>query len=132
MAGSMVETITRGQHLCKAVLVWTSHTDGTVAATTSFEVNGKILRVGFIPGTAGDQPDDNYDVTLSDDQSFDVLVSGGQNRSQTTPQWSCPVLSTYFPIVNVGKLTLAVAAAGSENKGTIVLIWESPGQPVLQ
>jgi len=130
MAGSMTETVTRGQHICKAVLTWTSHTDGTVAATTSFQVNGKILRVGFIPGTLTVQPDDSYDVTLSDAQSCDVLVSNGANLSNTTAKWCVPVLSTYFPIVNVGTLALAVSGAGSANQGTIVLIWESPDHPV--
>jgi len=117
----------------KYTIVWTSHTDGTIANTLQndagdIQFNGMLVRVTIIPGTSGDQPDDNYVMAINDENSVDVLAAQGAALDEATTTDFCPGVNvtdgTYpgsVPFTVAGTLTLAGSGAGSANKGTIVL-----------
>jgi hypothetical protein len=114
----------------------TAHTDGTVANTlqnaagVDIKFNGVLLRVTIVPGAGGVQPDDNYDLTLKDDNEVDVLAAQGTDLDEATTYSFCPAQRlddnsfeavSQFPVV--GELDLATGATsmGNGNQCTLVL-----------
>ena len=71
-----------------------------------------------MPGTAGDQPTNLYDVVLNDEDGTDVLMGAGADRSNATTQ---QVLATSLGIVANDKLTLSVSGGGDTKKGEVYL-----------
>lgn len=103
--------------------VWVSAADGTVGAalvdTATTEVyNGECLRLITVPATAGSQPDDNYDVTITDGDGVDVLIGAGANRDEAVTE---QVIASSLGCVANDTLTLNVAGAGSGLGGTVYL-----------
>lgn len=120
MAGSaMVFTETRFGSVKKIVAAWTSDSaTGAVSGTTSFPYDGEIIGLTTIPGAAGDAPDDNYNVTITDAGGHDVLLGAGLLRDTANTEH---VAKTSLAGVAGSKLTVAVAAAGNSNKGTVIV-----------
>jgi hypothetical protein len=111
----------------KITLGWTSIADGSAAGTTE-RVTGEIVRVVFIPGTGGDKPSDNYDLTLLDENGVDVLSGLGANIdadavSEKSPGMTCSdgtnVRAVHRTVSDA--LTLALTNAGNTKSGQIVL-----------
>lgn len=105
----------------KVVWEWTSGTvgeGGTVAKTTTKVFDGKIVGLATIPGSAGTQPTNLYDITITDAQGHDVLLGAGANRSNAATEY---VAETSVAGVAGSKLTLNVANAGDAKTGTVVL-----------
>lgn len=105
----------------KVVFSWTSGTgaDANLAEkTTANAYSGKIERLVTVPGTAGDQPTNLYDVVLNDEDGTDVLMGAGADRSNATTQ---QVLATSLGIVANDKLTLSVSGGGDTKKGEVYL-----------
>ena len=105
----------------KVVFSWTSGTgaDANLAEkTTANTYSGKIERLVTVPGTAGDQPTNLYDVVLNDEDGTDVLMGAGADRSNATTQ---QVLATSLGIVANDKLTLSVSGGGDTKKGEVYL-----------
>lgn len=107
----------------KVSLAWTCSAGGAVSGTPTVQVRGEIVRVTFVPGTAGNQPTDQYDVTLLDSGGVDVLLGLGTNQSNTTVNSLCPLIGdgvTKNQRVAVNDtLELQVANAGNAKKGTV-------------
>ena len=104
--------------LKKIKFVWVSGTDadaGTASGATTGAYTGALERLVTVPAAAPNAPDDNYDLTLLDEDSVDVLVAAGANRHTTTTQ---QVLGTSLGIVANDKLTLNVTNAGASKGGT--------------
>ena len=102
----------------KVAFSWTSGTGadaGLATKTTTNTYSGKIERLVTVPGTAGDQPTNLYDVVLNDEDGTDVLMGAGANRSNAATE---QVLATSLGIVANDKLTLSISAAGDTKKGT--------------
>lgn len=97
---------------------WTSDALGAASIETAKQYNGVIERLVTIPGTAGDQPDDNYDVTIEDEDGVDVLMGEGVDRHESNTQ---QVGRDDLGVVAYSTLTLVVADAGATNKGTVHL-----------
>lgn len=122
MAGSAM-VFTNITHIGASVklikAVWTAD-DGTaaVSGTTDEFFNGKILGLTTVPGTGGTQPDDNYDVAANDNNSIDVLMSGGANRDETNTEH---VLSASLGAVVASQLTIAITNAGNSNTGEVYI-----------
>ena len=76
---------------------WTSTTTGNVIKTTTDYLGGTVLRFTTNPGTTA--PEANYDITITDEDSVDILLGTGANRHATTTE-------TVYP-------TVAGSAAGS-------------------
>ena len=106
MAGSItVAAAGIGGNITRYTVTWLSDASGDVSGN-SFPVEaGHLMQVRQIPNAAGTQPTDQYDVTVLDANSFDVLVGGGANISNAGPTYITPVLTTGYPIfVEAGNL----------------------------
>lgn len=118
-------TLRQDRSIVRLVINWLAHTDGSATHTT-LPVNGTILRVAVNPAT--NAPDDNYDVTLLDEDGLDVLAGQGANRDTTNSEHFCPgvaftdgTTTSVVPIVVAGTLALSVTNAGSGNEGQITI-----------
>lgn len=103
----------------KITFAWVAGTAGeagTASGTTTYPYSGNLLKAVTVPGTGGDAPDDNYNVTLKDEDGIDVANGQLLLRDQTNTEW---VTSSLGAVVG-DKLTFAVAAAGSANTGTCI------------
>ncbi len=105
---------------------WTSHTDGTVTQAFPKAYSGIIERVTFNPGATA--PTANYDVTITDDQGFDVLGGQGANLSATVTTSVKPGIpfkdgtTTHVAEICVDDtLTLNITNAGDSKVGAIVV-----------
>jgi len=122
MAGTVTlsEKGRRDGLLCYSI-DWLSDASGVVSGTIS-QIEGTIERIVYLPNTeSGTQPDDNYDVTLADENGLDVLRGTGANLDEAN---ASQVVTTggdasVLPYATCGLLTLAIAGAGATNTGTI-------------
>ncbi len=128
-----------GSEAAKVTLDWVSANAGTVSLgiASTFaaavaakgglggplpsKIRGKILAIETAPGLNGDLttalPTANYDITILDSYSLDVLDGVGANRSGTAAEAVYP----NDPIPVDSELTLTIANAGDTKKGRIVL-----------
>lgn len=120
----MAVTITERTHTSvkKITWAWTSAADGTAGGSggggrTSVAFDGVLERLVTVPdGTAA--PTDNYDITITDEDSVDVLVGAGANRSATATQ---QVTTASLSAAAGSRLTLNVTNAGNAKSGTVHL-----------
>jgi hypothetical protein len=97
---------------------WTSSAGGVVSGTASSVVyDGKLLAVATDPSATA--PTDDYDVTVLDDNSMDVLLGAGANRDTADTEY---LLEANLGAVAQSTLTVTIANAGSVKLGT-VYIW---------
>ncbi len=97
---------------------WTSDALGAANGTTINAYSGKIERLVTVPGIGADQPTALYGVVINDEDTTDVLMAAGANRSNAVTE---QVLGTSLGIVANDKLSLAVINAGATKKGTAYL-----------
>jgi hypothetical protein len=103
---------------------WTSAADGTVSSASPYKISGEILRVVFNPGATA--PTTLYDITLTDENSMDVLAGQGGNLSEVNTTNVCPgvplkdgTTTSTRPIAVHDTLTLNVTNAGDSKQGTV-------------
>jgi hypothetical protein len=122
---AMSVTITEeanGPNPQKIKFAWTSSAGGiATSSATNSAYTGVIEAVHFIPGTGGDTPTANYDVTLTDEDGVDVLGGSGENRSDTVPEILARTLALNLGAVKDDRLTLNVSGAGDTKKGTVLV-----------
>lgn len=106
------------RHMKKYAFAWTSAADGTTTVTTTTEVTGKVIEIVTVPGSGGTQPTNLYDLTLTDEDSVDILHGNGANRSNAANEYI--VEASAGAVVN-SKLTLNVTNAGASKTGTLYL-----------
>ena len=134
----MAAVVTKSQSKAKGTLRrlvfdWTSHTDGTVTGTSpTSAIIGKIAACITIPGAGGVAPTTLYDVTVINDDGFDVLGGKGADRSATLPEQFVPgvpfgtgAVAGVGLVAVHGTLELRVANAGSGKQGRVVLLLEN-------
>lgn len=120
MAGTVTVSEELLGSLKKIVWAWTSDGSGNVngaGGATVNALNGKIERLVTVPSGAA-APTDNYDVTITDEDSVDVLSGGGADRDTANTE---QVASSSLGVVANDKLTLNVANAGAAKSGTVYL-----------
>ncbi len=120
-AGSVVLTEVNYTSCKKIKFTWTAGTGGeagTASQATTYAYDGKIIGLTTVPGTAGDQPDDNYGVTITDADGDDVLLGAGLLRDETNTEY---VTQTTTAGAAGSILTFNLTAAGSGLKGTATL-----------
>jgi hypothetical protein len=120
-AGTVTVSETVHGNVKKIAFSWTSGTGaegGTASGTTTHAYDGKLIGITTIPSGAA-APTDNYDLTLTDIGTHDVLLGAGANRD-TADQES--VAEASLGAVAASKLTLAVANAGDSKAGTLI-VW---------
>ena len=123
MAGTVTidEANAKDWPISKITFTWLSSDGGAADGVTTFAYTGKLVRVVQIPDAAGTQPTDQYDMTILDTDSADVLAGLGANISNAA------ITQTVTPVtlgcVVESKLTLGVTNAGDAKGGkTIVYI----------
>ena len=103
--------------LQKIKFEWVSAADGTATGTTTKTYVGEILRLITVPdGVAA--PTALYDVAINDEDTTDVLVGAGADRSATVTE---QVIATSLGCVANDKLTLEITNAGDTKSGTVYL-----------
>lgn len=98
---------------------WTS--DATNDATITLSgVAGILHRVSFNPDAGGTQPDDNYDVTISDVDGVQLFTTSTLDETNSS---TVAILVTdgsgYIPTPILGDMTIVIGAAGAGNGGII-------------
>jgi hypothetical protein len=110
-----------GRNFTKYSLTWVSAAGGTVSQAFGVRA-GSLIQVKFVPGTAGNQPTDLYDVTILDADGYNVLSqTSGADLSNATPTLAVAADPRF---IESGILTLTIAAAGNTKSGTIVLYFQ--------
>jgi len=128
MASSISFSYQKHRYIKQTIFDWLSDAAGAVSGILSDPVNGEIEKVVFVPDGGGTQPSDLYDVTLLDEDGFDVLAGQGANLSNVNKSQVCPGIplkdgattSVKKGIVN-GTLQLVVTNAGNAKGGIVYL-----------
>ena len=118
-AGTVTITEERLGNIRKITFAWTAGTageSGTASGSTTYPYTGNVLKVVTVPGTAGTQPSDDYDITITDEDAVDVANGQLLNRDDTLTEW---VVSSLGAVVG-DRLTINVTNAGSGKTGVCV------------
>ena len=148
MAASMVVTLEGNPFLdgvkdqARVIIDWISHTDGSVAlgikstrntaeaalGGTRLSLNrisGLLKSIQTIPGLNGDiatsLPTDQYDVTLLDQYSRDIVSGKLADRSGTVAE---EVVFDPPVSIDTTEITVTIAGAGNGLKGRIIITLE--------
>ncbi len=120
MASSVTVTEeAHGRGFRKVTFDWTSHTDGVVTkVATTGTYTGKVEVLVTDPD-GGSAPTDDYDVTVTDDEDYDILAGAGANRDTANTE---TVLSASLGAVFESVIGPVVINSGSSTQGKIVLL----------
>ena len=119
MAGTVTVAETRHTSVKQIIWDWLSAAGGNADQATTYTYDGALISVTFEPDSGGTQPTDNYDITITDANSVDVLAGNGANLSN-----AASVLKTTadgLGAVVASALTLNVTNAGNAKGGKVYL-----------
>ena len=114
-------TITEERHgsIKKVKWSWVAGSGTKVASittpTTTYYYNGKIEGLVTVGATGSTAPSNDYDITIKDGSSVDVLLGLGADRAATTEYTKGASLG----VVANTTLTLGIAGTGSSNAGAV-------------
>ena len=114
-AGTVVVSETVHTSVKKIKFDWTSGTGaegGTASGETTYAYDGKIEALITDPGATA--PTDDYDITVTDEDGYDVLAGAGADRDTANTE---QVLAASLGVVAGSKLTLNVTNAGDAKEG---------------
>jgi len=121
MAGSITYTEETHGSVKLVKADWLSDASGDVTGNATTEYySGDVVYFATVPDAAGTQPTDNYDVTVLDKNSLDVVNGLAANRSNASTQY-VDKFDGLGAIAN-SQITVTVANAGNA-KGGITYIW---------
>jgi hypothetical protein len=108
---------------------WVCDASGNVSGTDTKALNGEVLR--FVTNPDAVAPTDNYDITLNDEDGFDIANGLLANRDTLNTEQVVPVFETIVGAntygnrgtVIDGKLSLVVASAGNAKAGRLVMYY---------
>lgn len=116
MTGTVTVTETSLVNVHKIKWSWTSTAGGAASLITDRTYAGEVLAVLTDPdGSAA--PTDNYDVTITDTEGYDVLQGAGADRDTANTETAVPAAKS----IAFGQLTLNVSNAGNAKSGVVVL-----------
>lgn len=134
-AGTVTQTPTNSMHLCSSYNLcsmtfnWTSDASGNADQESTFPIDGYIVKVITNPGATA--PTDNYDITLTNSDSIDVVHGTLANRDTSTSEEIVPIpadnVALYGGSAVFGKITLNVTNAGDSKVGAVTVIFEREG-----
>lgn len=115
--------------LRKVKWAWTSATGGAIADQTAdgqvnkttYKYTGEVVRLITNPGSTA--PTDNYDVTILDDDGYDVLMGAGADRDTANTE---QVLASSLGVCIDSQLRLNIANAGDAKVGEVILYIKQP------
>ncbi len=102
-------------NVCRIKWTWTSAADGTVVKATLSGYYGEVIALFTDPGATA--PTDNYDITVTDPDGYDVMQAAGANRDTANNETAVPTAKS----LAFGPLTLNVTNAGDAKLGVAVL-----------
>lgn len=113
-------------NLSTLTFAWTSDVSGDVSATTSTtitdQIAGKYVVMAVTDPDGTDAPDANYDITILDANSGDIMGGVLLNRSSNSTEQATPYIGALYSKRPVnGAVILTVASAGSGKSGTTIL-----------
>lgn len=116
MAGTVTVTESTFGNVCKIRWAWTATAGGAADKITVGSYYGQVLAIVTDPdGSAA--PSDNYDITITDTDTYDVLQGAGADRDTANTETATPSKTS----VAFGTLTLNVTNAGSGGAGVATL-----------
>jgi hypothetical protein len=124
MAGTVTVEESHFGNVSKIKWTWTSSAGGVADLVTSRSYYGEVLALVTDPGSTA--PDDNYDLTITDSEGFDVLQGAGANRDTANTETAVPTATS----VAFGTLTLNVSNAGAAKDGVAILYIQGSRLPV--
>jgi hypothetical protein len=124
MAGTVTVQESRLGNICKIKWTWTSTAGGAADLITTKSYHGRVIALVTDPDATA--PDDNYDITITDVEGYDVMQGAGANRDTANTETAVPTATS----VAFGKLTLNVTAAGAAKAGVAILYIEGAAIPI--
>jgi hypothetical protein len=124
MAGTVTVEESQFCGVCKIKWSWTSTAGGAADLVTGKSYYGEVLALVTNPDNT-DAPTDDYDITITDVDSYDVMQAAGLNRDAADTETAVPTASS----VAFGNLTLNVANAGDTKSGTATLYIKGTALP---
>jgi len=118
MAGTVTVLERSIVHIHKIKWTWTSSAGGAADLITPGVYAGRVIALVTDPGTTA--PDDNYDITITDAEGYDVMQGAGANRDTANTETAVPTATS----VAFGPLTLNVSNAGAAKDGVAILYVE--------
>jgi hypothetical protein len=116
MAGTVTVEESGGVNIRKIKFSWTCTSGGAADKITTKSYFGEVIALVTDPdGT--DAPTDNYDITITDAEGYDVMQGAAANRHTSNTQTAVPTAKS----VAFGTLTLNVTNAGDTKKGVAIL-----------
>jgi len=104
----------------KITFAWTANASGVATGATTYYYSGETKRIVFIPGTGTGKPSALYDVTITDDDSVDILDGDGADLSSAATVQLRPDTKDMAAIAEA-RLTCTVSNAGSGKTGTVII-----------
>lgn len=98
---------------------WLSDASGDATKTTTNKYSGRLIWAALDPDSGGTQPTDQYDVTVGDSDSYDILNGGGANCSNAANVYKAA--EDKLGIVYSDTLSLTVSNAGNAKGGKVTL-----------
>jgi len=117
MAAAVI-TVTESTHtpVKKIKWTWTSSDAGAASLVTTNSYYGQVLALVTDPDGVS-APTDDYDITITDSEGYDVMQAAGANRDTANTETATPTATS----VAHGVLTINITNAGDTKKGTAVL-----------
>lgn len=124
MAGTVTVEETTFSPIKKIKWSWTSTAGGAADLITTKSYYGRVMALVTDPSGAA-APTDDYDITITDSETYDVMQGAGANRDTANTETAVPTATS----VAHGKLTLNVTNAGNAKSGVAILYIEGYSQP---
>lgn len=105
-------------------IAYTTHASaGTFTCVTDWEIRGWIHEVETDPGSPS--PDDNYSITLKNDNGRDIMGGTLGSRDETNAEMVKPIVNSIWQKAwSQGLLTIAVTSAGNSRKAELLIYYE--------
>lgn len=116
MAGTVTVEESQFNGINKIKWTWLSTAGGAADLITPKSYYGEVIALVTDPdGTAA--PTDDYDITITDTEGYDVMQAAGADRDTSTTETAVPTAKS----VAFGQLTLNVTNAGNAKAGVAIL-----------
>lgn len=116
MAGTVSVSESTHTPVKKIKWTWTATAGGAADLITTLAYYGQVLALVTIPDTET-APTDNYDITVTDTEGYDVMQGAGANRDTVNTETAVPTATS----VAHGTLTINITNAGNAGKGVAIL-----------
>lgn len=113
----MAVTVTtkRRGNFAKVSFACTTDADGDATGSTTARFTGEVIRAVFVPAAGGTQPTNLFDVTVTDDDGYDILAGQGADLSNAAVTTK---VASMGAVVN-DVLTVVLENGGNAKQATV-------------